>query len=1719
MRGFAVAFLTSLVLIVAAPCVFAYEHDAYVTYGNVKATSATVTNDKDEIVTSLNSGDKIKASVYAAPGNSSIGSEDVSLIIATYSDGKLYDITCENQTISSKSKIETDYLTVPASGNPGVRVYIWGNIELAQPLAAIGDVNRGTEVQQIIVGNEAVKDFSPDVYEYDITVNAGYTDWPDIIVLTDNFVSDITIERNGNFPLSQNYTQYIKADVAASGTSGTAVAEITVGDKVYKLNITQDVPQITGIELKYWDSADSDLSDYNIYDNSSLRVGYNIRQIEWPYSDVNLNTEAGDENGEFVGVASKYYSPMVNTYTNFSPVFSNRTTNWIQFDYAPELVGANQICFPLSENAVLADEQEYIKFKIDRSARIYYSLGNSAASMDDTWSIYTNSIYENNSDNRSNCTYYAPVRYAATSSTNVRLQPHLSRFYYKDFHVEPGETLEITLPSVTTNSHILYIKYQDSDLVENASYTSDSVSQPVSTVFFDSPLTRISNTLVKFDIFRPLTADSPLGLGTGNVMYASSVFSDKQSGDNAWFPTYLTNDVKGGTALVLPSDVSGVDSISFDITASADVYILTNYEQSEVGTAFDGWTALGGSNDVAARVRTADLSYFTMYKNTCYRRSFDLEEGERRTVTISLPGVSSSRSIMVVIKQKGSACEENPEEWNVLIEAEDVDSAVQMREVSNSDASNGSYMISTASASQTSPSRDIVNLEYSVDVPQNDAYFVWARVRISSGNAYLYANFDDGLIKPYKKVSDSVNNNGEWHWSFVDKYYLYEGEHTFNVRYMTKSLQFDCFYITTDYSFTPEGAQPSVDTDIYRRDANGNITSELYYNLPSYLPPDEHPRLLFRASDIDRIKSNLTNEQNLSTYNKLLTQAEYNTDGKLPEIQYGDASNQNYNIGLAIEANAFLYQMNNDPEYGYKAINLAKNYIESIMVDQTNASSTGRIGMYVVWTVAICYDWCYDLLTEEDKEFLQYYMLLQSSYSEPGFPPLKYGLNTGNSEVNGHIPEFQLLCGQFAASIALYDELPDFYNVAAGRILQYTVPAVNIFNKYSMYSEGSSYGMYRHYFEVINNYLFKAMGYDDVYDETGLSTLGYFYLRQPDGKKMSYGDDYNYYKTGYVTAEPYIYFYLGNMLKDPYLKSEYYRSVTTYDSNTVSLTGSLTPAVYLIVNDVNVPCDKSFRDFPLTMFSGEDSGYMVARTSWDEGIDSNTVVALLNLKTHYLMGHDHKDIGHFSLYYKGFLALDSGIYEGAPFTDSNGNYITDVGYGNIHHRSYAKQSIAHNTVLVLDPNETLSESDASRVSTVDGGQKMSVTQAYAATADDLWNDDNTFCEILGYNWGPDLQTPEYSYIRGDLTDAYTDKVEEFQRTFVFFNFNDETYPAALIVFDRVRSSNADFTKKWLLHSEEEPDINGNTTTIKRTEGGYNGRLINQTLMPDNGFTISKVGGEGYEFYVEGSNGVSRNYEMEPKSENAEVGNWRIEISPTTAEKQSYFMNVIQLSDNDDSIEPLQARIVQNGTAYIGVEINNHVAYVRKDNHIMNSSFSIEPEGSGGERFFVITGLAKGQWSVRDENYNLIATACVYDDINDSISFVGTGTKFHLAYTADDTLEPLDYSIYGLKNNTQKSIDIAIDGVYVTFDNDAKDVNGVAYVPIEETLNKLGINYTTTDSSVTVGSTSINYSSAYVRDYDGVKYTTISNIRTLVGGTSVLAVSYDSNAYIVRLKHR
>ena len=72
--------------------------------------------------------------------------------------------------------------------------------------------------------------------------------------------------------------------------------------------------------------------------------------------------------------------------------------------------------------------------------------------------------------------------------------------------------------------------------------------------------------------------------------------------------------------------------------------------------------------------------------------------------------------------------------------------------------------------------------------------------------------------------------------------------------------------------------------------------------------------------------------------------------------------------------------------------------------------------------------------------------------------------------------------------------------------------------------------------------------------------------------------------------------------------------------------------------------------------------------------------------------HQHMDRGHFTIHHRGHLAIDSG----ADYTDSESP----------HYLNYYRRTVAHNTMLVYDPEERFSWGDPDVRAANDGGQRM-----------------------------------------------------------------------------------------------------------------------------------------------------------------------------------------------------------------------------------------------------------------------------------------------------------------------------------------------------------------------------------------------------------------------------
>lgn len=942
--------------------------------------------------------------------------------------------------------------------------------------------------------------------------------------------------------------------------------------------------------------------------------------------------------------------------------------------------------------------------------------------------------------------------------------------------------------------------------------------------------------------------------------------------------------------------------------------------------------------------------------------------------------------------------------------------------------------VSKSAGFRSNPQKnDPLELYYYLNIQKAGKYFIWQRVYAqNSGSDSAWYTVDGGS---YSSIEYESGN--EWKWYSVGVEYFEPGVHRLEISHREVEVRTDKFLITTIPDSNPGGERLSTPTKLPKT----GESKDLLYNLPPCVPSMEHPRLLVRKSDIDSIKKNFNHPQNEGAYKALLEYADMDLSGVLPPLKSGQTTNVNCNDLACAESNAFLYLTDSDETRGKKAISIAKNAI-STMLNRSGNDDITRYGGYCIFVVSEVYDWCYPLLSEEDKNFIRSYAMYHAKNMEVGWPPVKQG------NVTGHATEGQLFRDLLGAGVAMYDEDPYIYNTVAGRLLDELIPSRNLSYNSTFFSEGQAYGSFRYFYELICERIFNTIGYNVFSPKQKNAMYSTMYNRRPDGRFIQTGDDFNERLWGYNSSYGGQAFLAGNIYKDPYLKSEYYKSLPYGASASVGVT-AITPVTHLIFNDVDVEVGVS-QTLPLTTFSGFPLGSMYARTSWNDGQDSDAVVVQMNIQQRFFSSHQHKDSGHFDIYYKGSLALDSGMYQSAPFYENGVSAVT--GYSSDHSLYYYKQSIAHNTMLVYDPKEETTYGNH-------GGQRGKYGVETVWDYEDMNGENAVMGEVLSYDFGPDLLRPAYSYLKGDISKAYSDKVEKYQRTFVFLNMFDKAYPAAMIVFDNIKSKDASFKKTWLLHSQEEPVIKDNTTIIKRTEYGYGGRLINETLLPENP-KIKKVGGEGNEYLVN-----DKNYKAVLNSPVQEAGNWRIELSPSTSSKQDYFLNVLQVSDNDDGIAPLKSELVEDNKDFLGVKIKDRVVLLKKDGIPTYKNIDITLPQTDEKLMYIVTGLESGKWEVRS-NGKTIASELVAKG-HDSICFEAESGSFTLEWTYMSDIKPKDYSIDTIKVSAPSAVHIKIDDMFKTFEHSPYVSDKKLYIAAEDFLNSVDIKYNRTENKISV----------------------------------------------------
>ncbi len=337
------------------------------------------------------------------------------------------------------------------------------------------------------------------------------------------------------------------------------------------------------------------------------------------------------------------------------------------------------------------------------------------------------------------------------------------------------------------------------------------------------------------------------------------------------------------------------------------------------------------------------------------------------------------------------------------------------------------------------------------------------------------------------------------------------------------------------------------------------------------------------------------------------------------------------------------------------------------------------------------------------------------------------------------------------------------------------------------------------------------------------------------------------------------------------------------------------------------PMNLLYQDFPDDAGSPPDdlpmsrlfpnSGYLLIRDRWDD--PSRNTLIVFRSGTFYSFNHNHRDMNAFTVFYKGPLAIDSGGYNVCGQWGSN------------HWWNYYIRSVAHNTVLVYDPDEEFAHG-STRLSN-DGGQRL-FEERSPHVEDMVEGGSNHLDGMVAYE-----ETGDYTYALGDATRAYDPaKLSKFQRSLVSLRNHSDDHPA-IVIYDDVVSTDPSFPKAYLLHSIEEPTLDGNMvvlhidTEVDKNDQAY---LFQQTLLPES-HDLRVVGGPGQEFLVDDDgSGNPHNY-IEDCSGNGyrsverEKGAWRVETRPTDDRAQDFFLHVLSVADAGPDARPVTAQLLES----------------------------------------------------------------------------------------------------------------------------------------------------------------------------------------------------------------
>lgn len=616
-------------------------------------------------------------------------------------------------------------------------------------------------------------------------------------------------------------------------------------------------------------------------------------------------------------------------------------------------------------------------------------------------------------------------------------------------------------------------------------------------------------------------------------------------------------------------------------------------------------------------------------------------------------------------------------------------------------------------------------------------------------------------------------------------------------------------------------------------------------------------------------------------------------------------------VGLAL-----TYLITRDERYGKQAINqvLDKPVDPGSGFYDLNSADGENKRIHFQSTLtdrALCYDWCYNLLTSQEKAELHGKIISE----------MKKHIAFKRAWRSFHNGMYDIAWPVTAGMLALYGDDPyakEAWDFIKPEIEDALLTFENVFPD-GDWGEGYDYNRHSTY-PAIKLFLAlkSATGADFLKDSKHIRNTGKYimYGAKADGLALSADDnDWPYlgpwdrvallmlndeFKDGYIQS------FLNNCPVERFKLEPYDRFAELLWYN---------PSVQ----------EKPMEDLPLSkIFRGK--GLVMLRSNWNWDLPGKYANSAW-LSFHcgdYFGDHAHFDINSFDLSYNGGLAIDAGRYDCDWGVEDWTNSKDSSRIRKSQFFNYYKRTIAHNTMQVYNPNERMSMNllnDGGQVDLLRVKSARNVPEDYDqgnypsedgtgkcdwATNPGRWETG----DITAYK-----STRDFMYVCGDGTKAYSpEKMNAFVRQLFFLN------PNLVVVFDRVVSTQPEYKKTWLLHSINEPQFTPDGKTFEITDGG--GRLVCVPVLPHK-LQVSKIGGPGNEFLVDTTHfqcGLKSLFDPQKLHFGEIPGAWRMEESPAGASKEDYFLNVILLTDKDSKEKPI-VKMLSETTDKVSVQIN------------------------------------------------------------------------------------------------------------------------------------------------------------------------------------------------------